>query len=295
MRSILTVYNPTTDCHDCNTSFTLHIDYTDFTSNKAKETFGKFRISSINLSLSSHFTFSNCKFASNERFGLEFEGINHLKFHGPNKFEKNFATKYILFFNRTIPLFSRENKFSKNHASIIMHIFRYVSLLPTAKLKFGNNFASSLGGSHNTYVLYVMTDERLHPCVFQFTRPSNNLDAANVIDNNINFIGNKWYVALVFGASLNSCYWVNNCVYANTTKTPGEVYGYIIDYNYDNSNLVGRSAANVCYCRHNDGTSDCIQDSFSPILAGRTVLLNLKLIRFRLHNCCLHQLISNAS
>ena len=273
LRSILNVYSPMVEYH-IDVSFTMHINLTNFTRNKAKEVLSNIKISNYSLSSLSHFVISRCTFASNIGFGLEFDAITYLTFDGLNKFQKNYAANIVLLFNRTIPLFIGENKFSRNIADIIMHIFKYISLTPSAELIFSNNIGLS-SVNRPKYILYVKTDTSLHPCIFQFTRHSD-FDGSNKIDNSINFNKNVWYSAIIFGASLNSCYWANDCMYANTTITPGDVYGYIIHYSYDN-NLVSRTEATLCYCQDNI-TYDCIEDRFNPIQASRTVSLKLKLI-----------------
>ena len=70
------------------------------------------------------------------------------------------------------------------------------------------------------------------------------VDQSDRIDNiSIEFNKNKWYNAIILGASLNSCYLVNNC----TTRIPGDIYGGMIRYNHDN-NLISRQEATVCSC-----------------------------------------------
>lgn len=270
-KSILSVYGPTVE-YNVNVSFILHINFTHFSWNKAKEVFSKVELSNYNLSLASRFVISNCSFAFNTGFGLEFTAIEYITFDGANIFYNNSATNFVILFNRTIPLFIGKNEFLGNTAGIVMHIFKYVTLMQNAQLNFSSNRASS--SCVTKHVLYVTTDASLHPCIFQFTSYSV-LNQSDKIGNIINFNENLWYSSIIFGASLNSCYWVSNCVYANTTKSPGEVYGYIIHYNRDN-NLISRQEAAVCYCHGN--ISDCIEDHFNPIGAGRTVHLKLKLI-----------------
>jgi len=149
--------------------------------------------------------------------------------------------------------------------------------MPNAELHFINNDASSVN-SHTKYILYVMTDASFHPCIFQFIKRSVLVEGIDYhkINTKINFSRNVHYSAIIFGTSINSCYWVDDCVYANTTTTPGNIYKYMIHYNHEN-NLISRSEANVCYC-NNYNISDCIQDQFNPIQAGRTIRLQLKLI-----------------
>ena len=274
LRSILNINSPTVNHHN-NISFTLHINYTKFTRNNAKETLSNFKISNYSLSALSQFVISRCSFVSNIGFGLEFNGIIHLTFDGLNRFYKNYVTASILLlFNRTIPLFMGQTVFYRNTADIIIHIYKYIWLMPNAELRFGDNTGLS-SANHHKYVLYVMTDVSLHPCIFQFTKLSTS-DARNKLSGSINFNKNKWYMALIFGALLNSCYWVDGCLYANTTSTPGDIYGYIMHYKYD-GNLVSRTEATMCSC-HNNETYDCTKDRFNPTQAGRTVSMNLKLL-----------------
>ena len=110
------------------------------------------------------------------------------------------------------------------------------------------------------------------------------LNQSNKIDNSINFNRNKCYRAIIFAASLYSCYWVSNCIYSNTTKSPGDIYRHVIVYDHDD-NLNSRQEATVCRCH--DNTSDCIQDRFNPIQAGRTVSLRLQLIDSNFSVACL--------
>ena len=266
----ITVGSPTAE-YDSNVSFVLHINCTSFTQNNAKETFGRVKLSDYNLSLSSQFVVSQCTFTSNAGFGLEFMAVKHLTFDGLNIFYNNSAKDIIIMFNNTIPLFIGQNVFTRNTARIVMCIFKYVILMPEAGLNFSDNIALSSVNHYTNFVLYIeTTDTALYPCIFQFMKYS--VDQHDGIDNvNIEFNRNKWYSAIIFGASLNSCYWVNNC----TTRTPGDIYGGMIHYNQDD-NLISRQEATVCSCQEN--TFDCIQDHFNPIQAGRNVYLKLKQI-----------------
>ena len=276
-KSIININSPTVNHHN-NVSFTLHLNSTKFTRNNAKETFSNFKIFDHSLSALSHFVISQCYFASNIGFGLKFNGITHLTFDGLNRFHKNHVTTTaLLLFNRTIPLFIGQTVFSRNTAGIIIHIYKYIWLMPNAELTFSENNGLS-SASHHKYILYVLTDVSLHPCIFQFMRHSAS-DARNKLNGRINFIKNIWYIARIFGALLNSCFWVDGCLYANTTSTPGDIYRYIMQYKYD-GNLVSRTEATMCSC-HDNETYDCIQDRFNPTQAGRTVSLNLKLANSR--------------
>ena len=257
--------------YDSNVSFILHINYTSFAQNNAKETFGKVKLSNYNLSLLSQFVVSQCTFTSNTGFGLEFVAVKHLTFDGPNIFYNNSAKDIIIKFNNTIPLFVGKNVFTRNSARIVMCIFKYIILMPEAGLNFSDNIALSSVNYYTNFVLYIeTTDTALYPCIFQFMKYS--VDQSDRIDNiSIEFNRNKWYSAIIYGASLNSCYWVINC----TTRTPGDIYGGMIHYNQDD-NLISRQEATMCSCQEN--TSDCIQDHFNPIQAGRNVYLKLKQI-----------------
>ena len=269
-KGILSVHGQTAES-DSNASFVLHINLTSFSQNNAKEFFITVKLSKCNLSLSSQFVVSECTFSSNTGFGLEFVDVKHLTFDGPNNFHNNSAQDTVIMFHNTIPLFIGKNVFSRNTAGIIIHIFKYVILMPGARLNLSDNIALLSVNGYPNYVLYVTTqDTALYPpCIFQFMGYS--VDQNGRIDNVVEFNRNKWYSAIIFGASLNSCYWVNNC----TTRTPGDIYGSMIHYNRDD-NLINRQQPTVCHCHEN--TSDCIQDHFNPIQAGRNVNLTLKQI-----------------
>ena len=274
LKSILNVYDTTIE-HNINMQFLLHINFTAFSQNEAKEVLSKVKFVNYNISLSSYIAVSNCTFTSNTGFGLlEFTAIEYLTFNGLNIFHNNTARSIVIMFNRTIPFFTGKNVISGNTAGIVMHIFKYVKLMPKAELVLYDNDALSSVNYYGKYVLFIMTDSSLHPCIFQFMSYSVS-NQSNKIDNSINFNINKGYRAIIFGASLNSCYWVKNCMYSNTTRSPGDIYRNVIDYNHDD-NLISRQEATVCSCQ--DNIFDCIQDRFNPIQAGRTVSLRLQVI-----------------
>ena len=272
LKSILNIFGPTVE-YNAGVLFTININSTSITYNEAKEA-SKVEISNYNLSSSPNFVISKCNFISNKGFGLEFKTIVNVAFDGPNTFHRNLATDFLVSFNKTVPWFMGKNVFSKNHASVIIYVDKYVSLLPNAELSFISNSAPS--NNHTNYILYVSTDAHLHPCIFQFMKFST-LDEStdfHETDKRVIFSNNIQYSAIIFGTSLNSCYWARNCIFANSTKTPGDIYEDAIHYIHDND-LIDRSEANVCYCH--DNKTDCIRDHFYPIQASRTVSLSLKL------------------
>ena len=264
---------------DCKFKSTFVINSTKFTYNIATEALWKVIYNIDNATILGNLSFLNSKFLSNIGFTIQLCFVANLTLIMNNVFfnnSVNYAGKKLFEFNETIPKFEGYNNFTFNTADIIMSLNNYIIIKEYSSINFLYNNALENPSMDHTQVKTLIYSERgysIQPCLFQFLS-TENLD--KVFQNSgirdsftVRFKNNTGYNNLIFGAQLNSCYWLRNSSFK--ILTPGTVYNKVLQYDTSEKSIIGREVGTLCYCS-NETNVDCLRDdNFGFIYPGQTI------------------------
>ena len=130
----------------------------------------------------------------------------------------------------------------------------------------------------STALIYYEDSSKDHLCKFQFL---SNSSSTVVFENLTDYFAilledNTDYTSLIFGAQLNSCFWLKDAINFGNVTT-GEVMKSVLKFNKTIEQVIQRDITTLCYCENNV-YEDCITDYFEPIFPGQMVPINLKQI-----------------
>ena len=273
-------------------NFTMHINITSsvFANNNAVETFWKVGFETVPTYLPMINVFiKQCIFTFNYGFNIEFYKAGNVTLIG-NLFTNNVIVnkqqpKAMLKCGKTMLFnFEEYNEFSFNTANRILDLSNYMILRATAVINITQNTAVTLKVIEYTTpsLIYFSDNSNNRLCMFQFYPPTSKFSRMDYLHKfttdffSIIFKDNRNYTSLVFGAQLNSCFWLNNTVNFGDLTT-GDVMRSILHFNDTNRQVVRRTVGTLCLC-DNTTSVDCIKDHFKQILPGQTIPISLKQI-----------------
>ena len=278
--------------HFLRQNFTMHINITlsVFANNNAINTFWKvgYETTLTYIPMTNVFI-KQCIFTLNNGFNIEFYKTGNVTLIG-NLFTNNVIVnkqqpKAMLKCGKTMLFnFEEYNEFSFNTANRILDSSNYMILRAIAVINITQNTAVTLTAIEYTTpaLIYFSDNGNNQLCMFQFYPPTSKFSQKDNLYKfatdlfSIFFKDNRNYTSLVFGAQLNSCFWLNNTINFGDLTT-GDVMRSILHFNDTHRQVVRRMVGTLCLC-DNTTSVDCIKDRFEQILPGQTIPINLKQI-----------------
>ena len=147
-----------------------------------------------------------------------------------------------------------------------------------AVLNISCNRAKSTGMGYRPSALISFSSTSSTLCLFQFISSEGNLDNSvnkQSFNFSVVFSNNHNFTSLIYGATLNSCQWLDKA-YSIWLLQVTCSSKFIIQYDSTRS-IIARQQATLCYCDKITKEIDCFRDNFTtvPIYPGQTIPINL--------------------
>ena len=282
------VYYITQTSHPHQMMIHIRTILTVFAHNQVENTFWKLRsVSSSSYPIMINVIIKQCTFIFNKNFVLEFYNAGNVMLLDKNLFANNSVNikepKALIKCKETVLTFEGYNEFSCNTAYWILELSTYAILRERTIINITQNIAVTLKNmkDETSTLIHFGDNNKYHLCMFQFyslQKLQRKVIYKSITDwFSVLFNDNKNYSSLIYGAQLNSCFWLNGMINFGNLTT-GEVMRSVLHFNNNTSEqIVRRKICTLCYC-DNGISEDCIKDHFGSIYPGQNIPINLKQI-----------------